>query len=102
MPESATPWGNADGVQPVNATFENMDAGLPVAVTWKVSAVPTRKRVEFALVIVGATPPPVPGLPVVGPPPAGGGTPAPGLAAVGPVVPENWASVALVQSVSMS
>jgi hypothetical protein len=57
--------GKIDGVQPLNAAFENVGAGLPDAVTWKLPAVPTKKLVELALVMVGAWLV-VPGLPGAG------------------------------------
>jgi hypothetical protein len=43
-----------DGLQPENAVLENVAAGVPVAVTVKLPAVPTVKLVELALVITGA------------------------------------------------
>jgi hypothetical protein len=52
--ENVTPGGKVDGVQPLNAVFENVGAGLPDAVTWKLPALPTKKLVELALVIAGA------------------------------------------------
>ena len=51
---SVMPEGNVEGVQPANATLENVAAGVPVAVAVKLPAVPTVKLVELALVIVGA------------------------------------------------
>jgi hypothetical protein len=52
--ENVTPDGKVDGVQPLNAVFENVDAGLPDAVAWKLPALPTKKFVELGLVIFGA------------------------------------------------
>jgi hypothetical protein len=52
--ENVTPDGKVDGVQPLNAVFENVDAGLPDAVAWKLPALPTKKLVELGLVIFGA------------------------------------------------
>jgi len=49
-----TPEGNVDGAQPLNATLENVAAGVPVAVAVKLPAVPTVKLVELALVMTGA------------------------------------------------
>jgi hypothetical protein len=48
------PEGKFDGVHPLNAAFENVGAGLPDAVVWKLLAAPTKKLVELALVIAGA------------------------------------------------
>jgi hypothetical protein len=79
--ENVTPEGKVDGVQPLNAVFENVGAGLPDAVAWKLPALPTKKLVELALVIAGAWPV-VAGLP-------GGWL----------VVPENCESGPLTQSV---
>jgi hypothetical protein len=79
--ENVTPEGKVDGVQPLNAVFENVGAGLPDAVAWKLPALPTKKLVELALVIAGAWP-------VV-----------PGLTGGWLVVPENWESGPLTQSV---
>ena len=54
MLENVTPEGKVEGVQPLNAVFENVGAGLPDAVAWKLPALPTKKLVELALVIAGA------------------------------------------------
>jgi hypothetical protein len=70
-----------DGLQPLNAVFENVGAGLPDAVAWKLPALPTKKLVELALVIAGAWP-------VV-----------PELVGAWLVAPENRESGALSQSV---
>jgi hypothetical protein len=43
-----------DGLQPLNAVFENVGAGVPDAVAWKLPALPTKKLAELALVIAGA------------------------------------------------
>ena len=88
--ERVTPEGKVDGVQSPNAEFENVGAGLPDAVTWKLSAVPTKKLVELALVTAGAL--------VV----EGAWPDVPEEAGAWPVVAENGASGALTQSVLMS
>jgi hypothetical protein len=46
------PEGNVE-LQPVNP-FENVGAGKPVAVAWKLPAVPTVNVVELALVTTGS------------------------------------------------
>jgi hypothetical protein len=89
-----TPAGKSDGVQPLNAAFENVGAGLPNAVTLKLPAVPTKKLVELALVIVGAW--------LVVPELPGAGLVVPGVPEVWLVVPENWESGALTQRASTS
>ena len=43
-------------MQPANAVFAKVAAGVPVAVTVKLPATPTVKLVELALVITGAWP----------------------------------------------
>jgi hypothetical protein len=43
-------------VHPVNAVFENVGAGLPVATTGKLNAAPTVAVVLVPLVMVGAVP----------------------------------------------
>jgi hypothetical protein len=91
-PESVTPVGKVDGVQPLNAVFEKVGAGLPDAVTWKVPGVPTEKLVESALVTPGVG---LVGL--LGPAPVGTGPEDAWL-----VTPENWGSGELTQSVSTS
>lgn len=73
--EKVTPEGSVDGVQPLNAVFENEGAGLPDAVAWKEPALPTEKLAELALVITGA--PVLDGVGPVGP----------GLLGPWPVVP---------------
>jgi hypothetical protein len=90
--ENVTPVGKVDGVQPLDAVFEKVGAGLPDAVTWKVPCVPTEKLVELALV--------TPGLGLVG-------LLAPTPVETGPedawlVAPENWVSGELTQSVLTS
>jgi hypothetical protein len=75
--EKVTPEGSVDGVQPLNAVFENVGAGVPDAVAWKESALSTEKLAELALVIVGA--PVLDGACPVGP----------GLLGAWPVVPEK-------------
>jgi hypothetical protein len=91
--ENVTPEGKVDGVQPLKAVFENVGPGIPDAVTWKLPAVPTKNVVELALVIAGVL---VAGawLTVV----------LSVLVTAGAwlVVPENWESGALTQSVLMS
>ena len=81
MLENVTPEGKVEGVQPLNAVFENVGAGLPDAVAWKLPAFPTKKLVELALVIAGAW------------------LVVPELTGDWLVVPENWESGALIQSV---
>ena len=83
MLENVTPEGKVDGVQPLNAVFENVGAGLPDAVAWKLPALPTKKLVELALVMAGAW------------------LVVPELTGDWLVVPENWESGALTQSVLM-
>jgi hypothetical protein len=52
--ENVTPEGKADGVQPLNAVFENVGAGLPNAVAWKAPALPAANVVPSMLVMDGA------------------------------------------------
>ena len=54
MLENITSEGKMDGLQPLNAVFENVGAGVPDAVAWKLPALPTKKLVELALVIAEA------------------------------------------------
>ena len=92
--ENVTPVGKVDGVQPLDAVFEKVGAGLPDAVTWKVPAVPTEKLVELALVI--------PGLGLVGLLPAATAPVETGPEDAWLVTPENWVSGELTQSVLTS
>jgi hypothetical protein len=94
LPENVTLGGKLDGLQPLNAVFENVGAGLPDAVAWKVPTLPTKKLVELALVIAGAWP--------VVPEVTGAWPVVPELTGAWLVVPENWESGALTQSVRTS
>ena len=51
--ENVRPDGKVVGAQPLKATLVKVGAGVPDAVTWKLSAEPTEKLVELALVMAG-------------------------------------------------
>lgn len=57
------PDGKVEGMQPPNAAFEKVGAGLPEAVTWKLAEAPTGKVVNAADVIAGALVLGLPGAP---------------------------------------